>query len=400
MQNWGVIGERTTPAYAREVTRFLEGAPGSIGGFAVRVCGSADLIRGERSSAFGHVLNSLTAPPHGKTLCDLAGLTAMRAKVEKTAAPELVPAGPRPAGGAITEGRAPEKKLPPLPPTPGETALMLRAMIATLFLSDGVPVLSAGDEYGHTRGGHDGAPWTFKNEANAFRWDAVAEGAPGARLRDFTAACAAFRRRRADLFASGGSNVGWFALDGASAPAWDDPAAPTALMCRRRATPPPGATSTPDAVTQDVVVAWNATGKLASASIGQPPIGYAWVRVLDTALASPQDCALSYVNLAGPNGTYLVAPHAVLVLELAPAPVGMEPTVEQVAAAKRRAARIPDAARAAPEEGATAGDAAAAARRAEYRPAVESRPARAQPARPNMPARPKMPSKPSFRPPQ
>ena len=58
------------------------------------------------------------------------------------------------------------------------------------------------------------------------------------------------------------------------------------------------------------MVAWNATGKLVTASIGQPPIGYAWVRVMDTALASPQDCALSYVNLAGPNGTYLVAPHA------------------------------------------------------------------------------------------
>ena len=89
---------------AREVTQFLEGAPGSIGGFAVRVCGSADLIRGERSSAFGHVLNSLTAPPHGKTLCDLAGLTAMRAKVERTAAPELVPAGPTSAGAPSRRG--------------------------------------------------------------------------------------------------------------------------------------------------------------------------------------------------------------------------------------------------------------------------------------------------------
>jgi hypothetical protein len=86
--------------------------------------------------------------------------------------------------------------------------------------------------------------------------------------------------------------------------------------------------------------------------IGQPPIGYTWVRVLDTALASPADCELAYVSLAGPQGTYLVAPHAVVLLELAPAPEGTAPTTEQVQAARaveeRRAARIPDAARAAP----------------------------------------------------
>ena len=223
---------------------------------------------------------------------------------------------------------------------------MLRAMIATLFLSDGIPVLSAGDEYGHTRG-----------RARRRAVDVQKRGervSMGRRRRG--------RARRATARIHGGvrgisattrgsvrvggierglvrdgrrvrAGVGRFRRpDGAD-------------VCRRRATPPPGATPTPGAVTQDIVVAWNATGKLVTASIGQPPIGYAWVRVMDTALASPQDCALSYVNLAGPNGTYLVAPHAVLVLELAPAPMGMEPTAEQVAAAKRRAARIPDAAR-------------------------------------------------------
>ena len=34
-------------------------------GLASRVCGSADLIRGTRSSATGHVLNSLSDTPHG-----------------------------------------------------------------------------------------------------------------------------------------------------------------------------------------------------------------------------------------------------------------------------------------------------------------------------------------------
>ena len=225
---------------------------------------------------------------------------------------------------------------------------MARAMLATLFLSDGIPCVTSGDEYGHSRGGRDGAPWAFKNDANAFRWDALAPDAPGADIAAFVAAMAAFRKRRADLFANGGANVRWSGMDGLKAPAWEDPRAPPALMCRRVATPPPGPNQNPDGSpipTQDVVVAWNGTDKVVTAHAGQPPIGYAWVRLADTGLQSPQDRTLAYVNLAGPRGTLLVAPHAVVVLELAPAPPGTPPTAEQMEAAKRRAARIPDAAR-------------------------------------------------------
>ena len=86
MQSWGVWGERVTPAYARDVGAFLEGRRGTAGGFAARVCGSADLIKGDRGSARGHVMNSFVAPPFGKTLADFAGAAAMRAKISPEAA--------------------------------------------------------------------------------------------------------------------------------------------------------------------------------------------------------------------------------------------------------------------------------------------------------------------------
>lgn len=446
MQSWGVWGERVTPAYARDVGAFLEGRHGTAGGFAARVCGSADLIKGDRGSARGHVMNSFVAPPFGKTLADFAGAAAMRAKISPEAAAVHdrskdaasfrggavggknknasagagYGVGTREPGASVTSGRAPPKKLPPLPPTPGETALMLRLMLATLFLSDGTPVVAAGDEYGHSLRGHDDAPWAFKHDANAFRWDAIGAGERGGEITRFMAACAAFRRRRADLFAAGGANVSWSDLGGQRAPAWESPDAPPQLMCRRHAAAAPGAKAVaPSAiggdtreavVTQDAVAAWNCGSGVARAAIGQPPLGYAWVRVLDTALAAPADCDLAYINLAGPQGTYLVAPHAVVLLELAPAPEGLPPTAEQVeaarAAAERRAKRIPDAARAAPAE-------PAPARAPEQprgsppaqRPAPESFPERPasepeQPAKPSMPARPSMPSHPpAFRPP-
>ena len=472
MQNWGVWGERVTPAYQRDVCMFLEGQSGAVGAFAARVCGSADLIKGERSAARGHVMNSFVSAPFGKTLADLAGYTAMRAGVTPENAQmhdrskqanqykggALAGAGfgvgtRKPGASVDAQKKAPVKKLPPLPPTPAETSLMLRTMLATLFLSDGTPVVAAGDEYGHSLRGHDDAPWSWRHDANAFRWDAVGLGERGGEITRFLSACAAFRRRRYDLFAAGGANVSWSKLTGQRAPSWESLGAAPQLMCRRHAATAPGARTVAtsaiggeakeETVTQDVVAIWNMGTKLARAEIGQPPIGYAWVRVLDTALAVPADCELAYINLAGPQGTYLVAPHAVVVLELAPAPEGLAPTAEQVqaakAAAKRRAARIPDAARAAPTPGLTRAPEQPAsapqqqpASQPQEQPAQQpasqpvQKPAQTpaqqpdqapqgqqpapeefrppsdpkQPSRPNMPARPSMPSSPpTFRPP-
>ena len=76
---------------------------------------------------------------------------------------------------------------------------------------------------------------------------------------------------------------------------------------------------------------FNGTAELASAVVGHPPHGFVWVRIADTSLTFPSDCALSFVNMAGPQGTYLVAPLTVLVLELAPAPAGYgSPAAEMV----------------------------------------------------------------------
>ena len=160
-------------------------------------------------------------------------------------------------------------------------------------------------------------------------------------------------------------------------------------MCRRHAAAAPGAKAVaPSAiggdtreavVTQDAVAAWNCGSGVARAAIGQPPLGYAWVRVLDTALAAPADCDLAYINLAGPQGTYLIAPHAVVLLELAPAPEGLPPTAEQVEARARRRrapreahpgrrARRAGGTRAGERSGAAAGLAACAAARARVLP--------------------------------
>lgn len=49
----------------------------------------------------------------------------------------------------------------------------MRNLLTALFVSQGLPMLSMGDEYGLTRGGAPCAPNVASN--NLFRWDAFAD---------------------------------------------------------------------------------------------------------------------------------------------------------------------------------------------------------------------------------
>ena len=118
----------------------------------------------------------------------------------------------------------------------------------------------------------------------------------------------------------------WTVMDGYTSPKWDEYTAPCLLMCHRKAHSPHDRTGIKAADTtvpsQDAIIVFNGTRDLQSAEIGHPPDEFAWVRVVDTSLAFPSDCTLSYVELAGTKGSYLVSPHAVAIFELAPAPEG------------------------------------------------------------------------------
>ena len=327
IQTWGILGERNS-LFLRDISKFMEGSNGALRDFASRVCGSADLIKDCRSSSFGHVINSLTLSPHGKTLADTASDLAARAKVETTTGISH----PRGLGEDVLgpsdfmKSRAPLRAMPPVPPTAVETNLMMRSLLTILFSADGIPLISAGDEYGHTRLGEGSAPNSWKSEINSFRWDALKCGTAGHAVHSFISALSAFRRRRADLFSSGGANVHWTVMDGYTSPKWDEYTAPCLLMCHRKAHSPHDRTGIKAADTtvpsQDAIIVFNGTRDLQSAEIGHPPDEFAWVRVVDTSLAFPSDCTLSYVELAGTKGSYLVSPHAVAIFELAPAPEG------------------------------------------------------------------------------
>ncbi len=71
-------------------------------------------------------------------------------------------------------------------------ARVSRAMLATVFLADGTPMLLAGDEFGRSQGGNNNA-YCQDNEISWLDWELAATPAAAA-LTEFTARLAALRR--------------------------------------------------------------------------------------------------------------------------------------------------------------------------------------------------------------
>jgi isoamylase len=111
---------------------------------------------------------------------------------------------------------------------PGINALRVRqsrAMLATLLLSFGVPLLLGGDEMGRTQGGNNNA-YCQDNEISWFDWTGADTG-----LRDFTKRLISLRhahpvfRRRRFLTGADARELGWFSCSGhpMTLPEWGDP---------------------------------------------------------------------------------------------------------------------------------------------------------------------------------
>ncbi len=111
--------------------------------------------------------------------------------------------------------------------------LVKRAMLATVFLSAGTPMLLAGDEFGRTQGGNNNA-YCQDNETSWLDWS-MAASPQGVALAAYVARLTAIRREHPVLRhpeflhgrahpAPGIADIAWFDQDGATIPveAWND----------------------------------------------------------------------------------------------------------------------------------------------------------------------------------
>ena len=169
-----------------------------------------------------------------------------------------------------------------------------RNMLATLLLSQGVPMLVAGDEMGRTQGGNNNA-YCQDNEISWIDWNGLEENFV---LVQFVRSVAAlrrkhptFRRRRffqgRPVMGSEVSDIGWFTSEGARMPddEWDEGSARSMAVFLNG-----DAIATPDArgekVTDDSFFLFlNADPEPRPFTIPEGPWGEQWEVVVDTAFA-------------------------------------------------------------------------------------------------------------------
>ena len=256
--------------YRDTMRAFWRGDGGRIGEFAERIAGSSDLFRhnGRKPTAG---INFLTAHD-GFTLNDLVSYNERHnaANLENNAdgsANNL-------SWNCGIEGPTDDKEVNAL------RRRQMRNFLATLLLSEGVPMLQAGDEFARTQRGNNNA-YCQDNEISWMDWSLSVENAD---LADFVRALAAIRRRYAELRRetffkgtpqrAGAKDVTWLHPRGAEMAHtdWSDGELRTLGMCLRRG---PGSTGR-------LLLIVNSNPEPLEFSLPPAP-GPAWRRLIDTA---------------------------------------------------------------------------------------------------------------------
>jgi glycogen operon protein len=166
------------------VRRFWQGEDGQLGDLGYRLTGSSDLYAMRRPHAS---INFVTAHD-GLTLADWVRASALPTAATAVEIPDL----PTVARGeeSLADQGCPSSREAGCADDPALTALCAkqqRNMLATLLLSQGVPMLCAGDEIGRTQQGHANA----YDQDNARSWLAWELTADQEALLDFTQAVVA-----------------------------------------------------------------------------------------------------------------------------------------------------------------------------------------------------------------
>jgi glycogen operon protein len=287
--------------YRDDVRRFWRGDPGMTSALATRVCGSDDLYR---SRGPLHSINFICCHD-GFTLHDLVAYN------EK----HNIANGEGNRDGNDTnwswncgaEG-----------PTSDPAILALRErqvrnLMATLLLSQGVPMILGGDEFLRTQNGNNNA-YCQDNETSWVNWNLAEQNSGFLR---FVRQMIALRRshpvlRRRTFFSAGADGLPPEILWHGREPGCPDfsPSSRSLAFCLdgRRC-------DRPGVVDRDFYVAMNASDEAIAFRIPASPSGRRWHRVVDTALPSPDDIvALDQEPRVSVRESYRVESRSLIVL--------------------------------------------------------------------------------------
>lgn len=275
---------------------FWKGERGFVSLAATRICGSEDLYQQTGRRPY-HSINFITAHD-GFTLNDLVSYTQKHN--EENGENNIDGENYNHSMNFGVEG-----------PTSDANILRLRKrqmknFIATLLLSQGVPMILGGDEFARTQKGNNNA-YCQDNEISWVDWSFATQHAD---LLRFTRLMIAFRRRhhalRRSHFFRGTSDISWHG-ERAYQPDWSENARWLAFLLHGDRAP-----GGPD---RHIFVVLNASEEWRHFEI--PHTGREWLRVIDTSKSSPED--IYEDENAAPNigyryDRYGVEPRSVLVL--------------------------------------------------------------------------------------
>lgn len=250
--------------YRDDVRNFIKGTPHTVGIFATRLCGSRDLY-----GAQGSPLNSINfiIAHDGYTLRDLVSYQKKHNRANGEANRDGTDNND--SWNCGCEGPTHDIKIMQL------RERQMRNFLIALFISQGVPMILMGDEYGHTKQGNNNT-WCQDNRLNWFLWDELDENKG---LFRFTCLLSAFRKRHADLLGGhflNDKDIIWHGTEPKS-PHWGEKSHFIAfqLVDSRHH--------------RDLAVAFNAGSQKESWQLPPPPPQTTWYVFANTSQLAPSD---------------------------------------------------------------------------------------------------------------
>ncbi len=207
--NFPVLWSEWNGKYRDAMRDYWRGEPARLGEFAYRFAGSSDLYESDGRRPYASI-NLITAHD-GFTLRDLVSYNEKHN--EANGEGNRDGADDNRSWNCGAEG-----------PTDKPEILQLRArqqrnLLTTLFLSQGVPMILGGDEFGRTQNGNNNG-YCQDNELSWFDWQHMDDGLRAfvARVIQFRKEHPVFQRRRwfhgRQVRGTGVSDIGWFKPDG------------------------------------------------------------------------------------------------------------------------------------------------------------------------------------------
>lgn len=287
--SWGVWAE-WNGKFRDAVRSFIKGSDDKAGEFATRLCGSPDLYASGRTPA--HSINFITAHD-GFTLKDLVSYNEKHN--EENGEENRDGTNENGSWNCGVEGEGDDPEILAL------RNRQMRNFMLALFVSQGVPMLTMGDEAGFTKRGNNNT-WCHDNALNWFAWSK--ERFDG-QLFEFTSQLIKFRKKhrllRQNHFLTE-EDIAWHGIL-PNEPDWSSTSRLVAFTLFDKT------------YENDLFIAFNANYNETKIELPHPPQGKEWHAIVDTSNKYPDDFSNPTTAKPLQRFSYALMPYSSILLK-------------------------------------------------------------------------------------